>query len=201
MLFRSPPPNIYDIPYPIQKVYDKVNADMDKMPFQIESCYTLLDLLMVLFPDGIDTMIAVDSEGLIEGGVDITSNDVQMTFIQVCQTLLPPAQPIYEIKDECLGTFHKDKNKDDAINKLEIQIVRYKKLLDSYKDSNNACNNWVAVQNYSIQIYQRIGEYVGHIPDYIDKIENIEMDDFTISKIISITALYKNLNDYMEGNC
>jgi hypothetical protein len=50
-------------------------------------------------------------------------------------------------------------------------------------------------------IFQRIGEYVGHIPDYQKKIETMDLSEFTTSKITKIGDLYQNLIDYMVGAC
>ena len=193
---KVPPP----IPPEVLRTYLKISKEQDFLPFKMLDAKTMLDMVDDLFPSGIETLISVDEEGDVEGGIRMT--DAQRVFLNVVKMLFLPNLPIMEIKDECLGTFQRDKNKEDAIRVLENILTEYKRRMDKYKtDPEKACSNWEAVQSYSMQIFQRIGEYVGHIPDYQKKIEKMDLAEFTTSKIVKIKELYDELISYIDGRC
>lgn len=195
---KSKPPQ--EVPVEVIRTYSKIQKEATFIPYKIQDVYTMLDLVSELFPSGIDTLIAIDEEGDVEGGINLSES--QKVFINVCKLLFLPDIPIYEIKDECVGTYQRDNNKDDAIRKLNEVIIEYNRKMDKYKSNpEDICNNWEAVQKYSMQIFTRIGEYVGHIPDYQKKIENMNLDEFTVNKINKISDLYHSLINYIDGKC
>jgi hypothetical protein len=74
--------------------------------------------------------------------------------------------------------------------------------MSDYKDNpDKYCSNWEAVTNFDSQLMLSLGEYVGHIPNYMEKIEKLNMEDFTKSKIRVIIDKYQGLVDFIEGTC
>jgi hypothetical protein len=192
-----PPP---EVPTQVLKIYSKIKNEANYIPFKIQNITNMLDMLEELFPNGLDTMISIDEEGDIQGGIRLTFS--QEVFINVCKLLFLPDRQIMEIKDECIGTYQRDKTKDKAIKNFEDILTNYNRLMEKYKtEPEKICQNWNAVQAFSTKIFSRIGEYVGHIPNYLDKIEKQNFNDFTTSKINKIAELYEILNNYIEGKC
>ena len=199
---------ITDIPVELKNAQIRVQRNIDNMAFQIDNTYTMYDLLLVLFANGIDTYINVDNVDNIDNNDNNTTeyggdklNKTQEIFLNICQIIFPP-QLVYYIKDECLGTYQRNKTKDNAIQDFEDELIKNKKLIEEYKNNpEKQCSNWEAVNKYMMKTYDDIGSYVGHIDNYMDKIDKMNLDEFSMSKILSITKLYKKLNKYIEGNC
>ena len=188
------------IPEPVLNAYTSATDKLGLLGVKINNCTTLRDLMGVIFDGDLDFQIAIDNDGLAMGGSHLS--EVQDIVLRICQVLFPPAGKAYNIKQECLGIAQIDREKEDLISKLDNLLSRHKKLMDDYKsDPDKYCSNWEAVTKFEEQIYGKIGEYVGHIPDYMAKIEKLNMDEFTKSKIKIIIKYYQMLVDYIDGNC
>ena len=45
---------------------------------------------------------------------------------------------------------------------------------------------------------RKIGQIIGHIPNYMDKLHNMNLDDITESRIKGLITVYKEANSNME---
>ena len=192
--------DIKTIPEPVLNAYNNINEKLQLLGVKINNCSTLRDLVGIIFDGDLDFQIAIDNDGLAMGGSHIT--EVQDIVLRICQVLFPPAGKAFNIKQECLGIAQIDREKEEMISKLDNILAKRKKLMDDYKsDPDKYCSNWEAVLKFEEQIHSKIGEYVGHIPNYMNKIEKLNMDEFTKSKIKVIIKYYQMIIDYIEGNC
>ena len=112
---------------------------------------------------------------------------------------MPPSTKAYIIKDECLGTFGVDNEKRDAIDKLSEEKQIYNKYIDIIQSQANRFRTQIQIiHNYEDLSSRKIGELCGHIPDYMDKIHTMDMEEFTISRVKGLIAIYKEINTNLE---
>lgn len=183
------------IPKMLLDAYDRITEKLDSIPVIIENTDNLMDIINLLFDGGLNQRIAVDSDGLMEGGIMI--NIIQEIIIRICKIMFPPVKPAYMIKDECLGTFDYNKEREELIKTLKNVINEYNtKLLTINKIDSEVRNT--NISNYQTLMYRKIGESCGHIKDYMNKIENMDLDEFTDNRIKSIIYNYKDMNNFLD---
>jgi len=187
------------LPPQLITIYNYVNTKLLTISVQIENANTLLDIINILFDNGLESRVAVDSNGIAEGGVLL--NGVQETVIRICKMLQPPPNAAYTINDECLGTFAVNHEKESEKKKLANAVTKYNKLTDEIYDTSTNKYSQV-LQN--VKQYRDIfdihrGELCGHIKNYIHKIDTMNMEEFTTSRIKQLIILYNDMNSYLEG--
>lgn len=183
------------IPPDLLKVYNTINIELTTLPIQMENTTTMLDIINVIFPNGLDTRIAVDANGIQEGGILL--NEVQELILRICKIFMPPAIPVYNIKDECLGAFPVDKERNDIIRALTEEIVMHNKFLDMRKqDPDKFQPIWAGIMQREHLLNSQIGEFVGHIKNWHKKLKNMDLEEFTTTRLKEIYGLYFAVNIY-----
>ena len=185
------------LPSMILKVYETVQTKLLTIPVQIENINTLLDLINIIFENGLETKIALDSDGVAQGGVFM--NSIQEMLLRVCKMCMPPSQPAYTIKDECLGTFALDREREEVIKLFtEVKNIYFKlldKIIDNYEKFEPVMLN---IKQYQSLMDSKIGQLCGHIDNYNDKISNSNLEEFTTTRIKGLIELYNNMNSYLN---
>jgi hypothetical protein len=185
------------LPKMVTQIYDNINNKLATLPVQIENSSTLLDVVNYVLPNGLQGRVAVDSEGIAEGGLFL--NYIQEMIIRLCKIIFPPNRTTYMIKDECLGTFAKDNEKEELIKDLTNVRNKYNKLIDNItKDYNKYQSQIPTIKIYEDASMKKMGMLCGNIPDYLQKIQSMNMDEFTISRIKGLINIYNETNDYLE---
>jgi hypothetical protein len=177
------------------KVYNRINTDLITLPIQIENTSTLLDIVNIIFDSGIETRIAVDAEGVHEGGILL--NEVQEIVLRICKILMPPESPVYMIKDECLGSFPMDKNRGEIIRQLTEQITLHRKFLDMRtEDPDKYQKVWSTVRQNEDLLNLELGKVVGHIKKWQKKLMDLDLEEFSTSRLESIYFIYEKTNKF-----
>ena len=207
------------LPQLILKTYNNVQTLLDTIPIKISNSNNLYDVITNIIPNGLEARIAIDSNGITQGGILL--NEIQETIIRLCKVLMPPTYQGYNIKDDCLGTVSIDHEKKKKIDELITERDKFDKYLTTiignaeyYEMVENNLSSSVSTAeknivntNYDLygsqlqtvincenNIFNKIGQLCGHIPNYMEKIKNMEMEEFTISRVKGLIAIYK------EGN-
>ena len=186
------------LPPKILQTYANINNNLDTIPIMIENTETLLDVVNNIIPNGLDGRVAVDSNGISEGGIML--NEVQETVLRVCKVLMPPVGVMaYTIKDECLGTFEMDRERERLIAELTELKAQYNKNVDILSSNYEKYKSQAQYfRQQDDNALRKIGQLIGHIPDYMDKIHNMNLDDITDSRLKGLIAVYKEANSNME---
>lgn len=188
------------IPKAILRMYEKSQEtinDIDRKAYSIDNLYKLV---LEVFPNGLDERIAIDNEGLAEGGEILTY--AQEWVFYFCKVVLPPVKQAYRIKNECIGTIKIDDERRILEMNLERQVRKYKNLMMSYKvNYDKFCNNWGAIIKYQDLSFKIIGDHVGHIPNFMDKIDSYDFEPFTKSRLKIILEEYYKMNRFIEKDC
>jgi hypothetical protein len=193
-------PIVYDstkekrLPPMILKIYNRIQENLDTIPVKVENSTSLLDVLNTIIPNGLEARIAVTSDGVAQGGILL--NEIQETILRMCKILIPPNAKAYTIKDECLGTFSIDKEKSDAVAKLAEEQNKYNKYLDTFATNSDKYKSQLKIiRAYEDIIIRKMGELCGHIQNYIEKIQNMDMEEITTSRVKGLTSIYKETNN------
>ena len=113
---------------------------------------------------------------------------------------MPPSTPAYTIKDECLGTFALDREREEVIKLLtEVKDVYYKlmdKLSNDYDKYQSILPN---ISQYQTLMDSKIGQLCGHINDYNSKISDGNLEEFTTTRIKGLVELFNDMNSYLQN--
>ena len=199
---RGTKPIIYNeksekhLPPIIIEIYNNINNALSTLPVQIENSSSLLDVVNTIIPNGLQGRIAVDSDGIAEGG--ILMNEIQEMIVRLCKIIFPPNRTVYTIKDECLGTFVLDREREHKIKELTDEKDIYNKYIDDIsKDYNKYLSQLPIIRNYEDLSMKKMGMLCGYIPDYMNKIHNMDMEEFTTNRIKGLITIYKEVNGYL----
>ena len=197
-------PQVYDpklekhLPPALLKAYNSVNNQILTISVKIENTNTFLDIVNVVFDNGIDSRVAYNSDGIAEGGV--LMNEIQETVLRICKMLMPPIQPAYTIKDECLGTFALDRDREQAIKDFTEQRDEYIKLTEAIiNDPDTFSSVAQNIRQTEDLMFNKISQLCGYIPDYTDKIINMQLDEFTTMRIKGMKKLYGDMVIYLQN--
>lgn len=197
---NEPQPPIRKIPPYLKRVYKKVKNGLLSIESKIDNITNLYELLNDIFPNKLEQRIAVDTNGVAEGGELL--NFAQEILLYICKIVNPPDTPSYMIKSDCLGIETVDKEKQKLIKNIEKLVTDYKNMMNDYKvNPDRFCTSWEAVIKFQDLTFNKLGQHLGHIENYVEKIERLELDDFTKSRLEIIQKEYQNLNNYIIGNC
>ncbi len=196
----KPHPPAKKIPGYLTNVVKKVKSGIYQMDSKIDSIETLYDLVNDLFISGINERIAIDNEGMAMGGQLLSF--AQEILLYVCKIIQPPSRPVFTIREKCIGPTKIDKGKLNLTSKVEKVIGEYKKLIGQYKrDPTKYCSNWQSVIKFQDVTFNKIGQHVGHIDNYMEKIDRMELEEFTKGRLEAIVEEYTKLNNYIKGDC
>ena len=177
----------------------RYNYILDKLltiSVQIENSNNLLEIINIVFENGIETRIAVDATGLAEGGSLL--NEIQITLLMICKMLLPPSQIAYMIKDECLGVFVLDRDREEIILELSKTIDEHHKLNETINNNNKKFKQIMPnVIQYTTLMWSQISQLCGYIDNYQKKIEDMNLEQFTTSRIKQLVKIYSQMNIYL----
>lgn len=188
------------IPSAIENLYKEVKKKQYDISRQVYDITNLYQLVLVVFPNGLNERIAIDNEGLAEGGEIL--NYAQEWVFYFCKVVLPPTKKVYQVKNECIGTIKIDDERKILENNLEKQVRKYNSLMKKYKNNGDKyCNNWNLVEKFQDLSFKIISQHVGHIKDFQDKIETFNFEQFTKSRLKIILEEYYKMNDYMIQDC
>jgi len=196
---RATTPIVYDpknekhLPAMVLTTYNNIQAELDTIPVKVENSNTLLDVVNIVIPNGLEGRIAVNSDGIAQGGTLL--NDIQETLVRMCRILMPPTTPAYTIKDECLGTFGIDREKENTIKDLTKEKDTYNKYIDTIQTHMNKYQSQIAtIRNYEDLAQRKMGELCGHIPNYLEKIHKMDMTEITTSRVKGLIGIYREVN-------
>ena len=180
------------LPQKLLAIYNNVNNTLLTISYYIENANSLLDIVNIMFDTGIEARIAKNANGIAEGGIFL--NEIQETILMLCKIIMPPTQAAYTIKDECLGTFAIDRNREQIIKNLtEIKDQYYKLNDEILLDTEKYRSIAISIKQYNDLLTAQIGQLCGHIDNYLLKLDKMNLEEFTTSRIKSLVQYYENI--------
>ena len=190
------------IPSMLLNVYNDTNNTLLTLPVKIENTNTLLDILNIVFENGIESRVAVDSDGILQGGTFM--NSIQEMILLICKMLTPPNVPAYTIKDECLGTFPFDRDREEVIKDFTDILNKYKKLIETINENENNMYDTVDPISENALLMLKLGKLCGHITHFQDKILSGNLKEITTTRIKGLMEIFNetinNLHNQMTAS-
>lgn len=210
------------IPQTFLNVYNTIKTQLLTISVKIENTNTFLELINELFDNSINTRIAVNSTGIAQGGILL--NVIQKTIVRLCKMLMPPSdQPAYTIKDECLGLFSLNRDREEAIKDFTDAKDKYEKINEIVDDKieniiseilsgdlNSSINKnkkkykekitklqKTKIDTLTVILDNKVGNFCGYIDNYPAKIHNMELDEFTPTRLKGLTKIYDGAVRYL----
>ena len=185
----------------IRDEYQRLLVDKQKeVPYMVQSNETLYDVAMILFPQGFEERVTTDTKSS-----DISANvlmPIQIDLLKIMMILFPPKFDLYMIKNECLSYNRIDFARRKLINRATNEILNTEKYMDVYKSKPELyCDSGKGVKDEIYKLDDLLGKHLGHIDNYLTKIETRELDSFTNDRLNLIYKLYKDFNTYLEKSC
>jgi len=179
-------------PKKLLSIYNRINDSLLTISVEIENANTLLDIINIIFDSGIETRIATNADGIAEGGILL--NEIQETILMLCKILMPPTQSAYTIKDDCLGTFAIDRDREKIIKEFTKIKTQYYDLNDEMSlDPDKYKKIALAIKQYNDLLTAQIGQLCSHISNYTVKLDDMNLEEFTTSRIKSMIQYYTNI--------
>lgn len=185
------------LPPMILKIYNMVQENLDTIPVKVENSSSLLDVVNMVIPNGLEGRVAVNSDGIAQGGTLL--NEIQETLLRLCRIVMPPNNKAYTIKDECLGTFSIDKKKQELIRELTEEQDKYHKYMDMFAtDASKYQSQMDAIRAYDDIAMRKMGEVCGHIQNYMEKIQKMDLEEVTSSRVKILITIFRERNANLE---
>lgn len=174
----------------------KRRETLENIPFLIETKKTLYDMLLYLFPEGLNNMVAVNKEGTLEGGSLLTK--LQSEFLKIAKVCFPPNVKVYIPKDECMSYNNIDLERRKLLSRVDYVMSDYERL---YAKNENKCDKWEAILRKITEVETLFVAEFNHIKNYKTKIEERDLDIFSNVRLQLIIDNYEKINRFMKNSC
>ena len=182
--------------------YNNMKSKLTEIPTLINSRTTLYDMLLLLFPEGLNTYIGITETGIQDGGIIMSS--IQKEILKICMVCMPPdlsRDPVYMPKNSCLSFESISITRRKLARKFEKSVKEFNKLEEIYKEKPDYCNDHLAIQREIRFMYDRLDRNLNQIPDYQNKIDEADIEKFTDSRLRFIINEYQKVIKTMKTTC
>ena len=186
------------IDYQMVKDYDSIKNIINELSVKIENGKTMADLFDNLFPGGMNTKLKPD-----------TLTATQERILNFIACMIPPENDIYILKNECLAYEQIDEERQDIALKLESALKQLAQLTEQVNSvgeggAESLCGGEKGLKQINqavTETYEFIGRNIGHIPDYLKKLERADFEDFTTDKLVTIHGQVARLIELINNKC
>lgn len=191
-----------EISYNCRQEYNKITKIIGRLTARIENARNLWDIILAVLPQGLAQRIYKSQ-----------LTETQTRLIDLITVLVPPVEDIWIIKDECLVLERPDQTRLEWEAELEKEIAEHKKLVrqvnkqpsegqDGETDLDTIpCVDLEKVNTTIRESMRLIGEQIGHIPDYMGKLNRGDFAGLTPNQLKMVLGIFRQTNDKIIGNC
>jgi hypothetical protein len=183
--------------------FDKMKKQLEIIPILIDSNSSLYDLLIMVYPDGLDTIISVKDNDNIKGG--IKPSKIQFEILKIAKVCFPPNQKIYIPTKDCLSFNIIDIDSNKLANDLDDVLIVYEDYIKKYPMFNGktTCEtkDWEDVIKQINIMDKNLDNQLNHIKNYKELIKNRNTEMFSKSRIEFIIKEYTNIINYIKKTC
>jgi hypothetical protein len=186
------------IDYQMIKDYDAIKNIINELSVKIENGQTMADLFDNLFPGGLNTKLKHDT---------LTATQERVLNFIAC--MIPPENDIYILKNKCLAYEQIDEERQDITIRLETALKKLAQLTEQINSideggASSVCGGEKGLSQINqavTETYEFIGRNIGHIPDYLKKLERGNFEDFTTDKLVTIHGQVARLIELIDNKC
>lgn len=182
------------------KVKNNFEKNKYNIPTKIENCKNMYDLMLILFSEGLDMELIVSD---ISGGAATNFLvPIQREVLKILKTVFPPNVSVWMIKNECLSYYKVDHERRELIRNVTKVVNRQKKILDIISsDPSKFCKSDDIAINIIRNKDLQLKSYLNHIKNFVYKIDNLELQEFTKDRLQVILEIYQSTNTNLETAC
>jgi hypothetical protein len=179
--------------------YKKLTSKLQNIPLLIDSNVNLYEILLLLFPLGLETIINLNKN-------TIKLSIVQLEILKICKICFPPNLKIYMPKKSCISYDKVDLERRKLIRTFDNVFTEYNFLLKLYElnksdDESKYCNNIKAIKKKRIILYNNLDSNFNHIEKYLELIESQDMELFSNGRLKFIIKQYQTVINEIKNNC
>jgi hypothetical protein len=185
--------------YNLVKAYDRLKVVVTEMSIKIENSKSLLDVFTACFPDGLSTRL--DTE---------TLTPTLVNMLNLVAVLVPPQDDIWVIDNRCLVYEQLDETRLLLASNVEEEVKRFNAYVrdtsgdEPNMDAETLCGGSKNVETINKMVKETrdiITHQLGHIPDFMDKLNRSELDEMTNSNLEIILGQFRKLNEFINSRC
>ena len=166
----------------------------------IQSCQNAYDILVILFGNNMNLLLAADKDGVDNGGVPIFN--VQRTFLRMLKILFPPNRPVYILKNECIAYYRVDEQRQLLIGELDSVMNKYEFLKKKYLENpSQQCASLELVNNFQMKTFDDLRGYMVGFPDFETQLNQKSFENFNDNRLKYVITKFKEMNDVISGKC
>ena len=176
------------------------NDTIDKAKSAMNNTRNAYDVLEVLFGTDLTLVIAADDAGIALGGAPITT--LQKIFLKMLKIMYPPNREVIIPKNECVAYYRVDEERLKLTAEVAEAMRKYKFQISQYSTNpTGTCAGWEMVSNYINQSMTTLDKNLNQIPNYLNKLERQNFNDFNNSRLSIILMTYTNILNMITNNC
>jgi len=167
------------------------------MSVKIENGKSMLDVFKALFPDGLSTRL----------DLAMLTPTLSNILNLVC-VLVPPREDVWVIDNRCLVYEQVDEARLVMAGKVEEEVKKFNGYVKDSQaegvDAPSVCGGENAVKEINKMVketHEIITHQLGHIPDFMDKLNRAELDEMTDSNLEVVLGQLRKLNDFIGAKC
>lgn len=198
--------------------FKRMRENLSNIPKHINKNVNLYDMLIYLFPLGLNTILDVQTSDIkIKDKIKTKKtffvdnykvSPIQLEILKICKVCFPPNEKVYIPKNECMSYNTIDLDRRTLYKDLNNIIIEFEKIkLDYLNVSNNnnkmKCGdeNWIYIHEEFERLNKELSAELGHIKDFYKKIQERDMEQFSNSRIKTVINYYRQKIKIVENNC
>jgi hypothetical protein len=122
--------------------------------------------------------------------------------------LVPPREDVWVIDNRCLVYEQVDAERLVLAGKVEEEVKKFNGYVRDSRaegvDAPTVCGGERAVQEINKMVketHEILTHQLGHIPDFMDKLNRAELDEMTDSNLEVVLGQLRKLNDFIGAKC
>ena len=182
-----------EVSYNAVKQYQQIRTVIATLSVNVENSDTLLDVVNNIFDSGIDTTLEENN---------ITY--AQEVVLYVCGCLLQPEEDIWIMKNSCLVYEKIDEERITLQDAIGDEVKRINNITNTIgTQAEEQCGKRdLGIINSSVErTYENLMKYIGHIPDALQKLNNLDLEEFSNQQLEYVLGELKKLSLFIESKC
>jgi hypothetical protein len=179
--------------YMLQKEFQQIKSTTASISVDIANSSSLLDVVNSLFEGGINYIVRPDE-----------MTYAQKTLLYTCACINTPAEDIWIMRNSCLVYEQVDEGRINLQEAVGEEIKRFNNLrnrLGSRAEDQCGSKDLTSINRVIDATYERLMQLIGHIPNALDKLNKLDLEEFTNEQLETIVAEMRKLVMFVEKKC
>lgn len=175
------------------KRFERIKTVVAELAVNVENCVSLYDIVETIFDNGINYVIELSN-----------LTYAQKIILYICSCLVKPNEDVYTIQNRCLVYEQIDEDKINLQNTVGDQIKNFNMIREHIGNKAEAQCGTKDLNSINKAIgntYEKLMGKIGYIPDALEKVNRLELEEFTEGQLEFILDEVRKLVLFIEGKC